>query len=143
MSNKKSGSDFEREFALLLASKGFWAHILQDNRNGQPFDLIAARDGVTYVFDCKDCTGQYFDLRRMEENQRNAMELWQECGNIPGVFAVRFPEGGIFLFSYPDLKYYEQNDMKRIRQYNAWSYGYSIDEYMLMFGGARNANQDQ
>ena len=60
MSNKSNGTAFEREFAQMLSEHGFWAHCLKDNQNGQPFDVIAARNGITYVFDCKDCQ----DIRR-------------------------------------------------------------------------------
>lgn len=92
MSNKSNGTAFEKEFAWLLSKHGFWVHCLQDNANGQPFDVIAARNGLTYVFDCKDCQGNVFRLNRIEENQDNAMRLWSETGNHPGLFAVRFGE---------------------------------------------------
>lgn len=45
MGNKRNGNAFEREFAELLANHWFWVHIFQDNKNGQPCDIIAARSG--------------------------------------------------------------------------------------------------
>ena len=94
MSNKSMGTAFEREFAELLAEKGFWVHRLQDNQNGQPFDIIAVKNGRAYAFDCKDCAGRSFPLSRIEENQRLAMERWEECGNGTGYFAVHFIASG-------------------------------------------------
>lgn len=94
MSNKSAGTAFEREFAGLLAEKGFWVHRLQDNQNGQPFDIIAVKNGRAYAFDCKDCAGSVFTLSRIEENQRMAMERWEECGNGTGYFAVHFVSSG-------------------------------------------------
>ena len=47
MSNKSNGTDFEKEFAQKLSDHGFWVHRMQDNQNGEPFDVIAARDGET------------------------------------------------------------------------------------------------
>ena len=81
MSNKKDGSAFEREFAEKLSVNGYWVHLLRDNQNGQPFDLIAVRDGEAFAFDCKDCASEKFLLSRIEENQKTAMGLWMECGN--------------------------------------------------------------
>lgn len=89
MNNKRQGTAFEKEFAGLLSEHGFWVHRLKDNENGQPFDLIAARDGKTYVIDCKDCGSERFRLSRVEENQSSAMRLWEGTGNKPGLFAIR------------------------------------------------------
>lgn len=100
MSNKSNGTAFEREFATLLAGHDFWVHLMQDNRNGQPFDVIAARDGVTYVFDCKDCKSERFELSRIEANQKLAMEHWWNCENSEPMFAIKFPFLGIRLLSY-------------------------------------------
>lgn len=100
MSNKSNGTAFERKFAQLLAEHGFWAHVLNDNRNGQPFDIIAAKHGETFVFDCKDCKSEKFLFSRIEPNQEAAMELWQGCGNHEGLFAIQFPFLGIRLLPY-------------------------------------------
>ena len=85
MSNKAAGTRFEKEFAGILADNWFWVHLFQDNRNGQPCDVIAARDGNAYLFDCKDCQGNRFPLSRMEENQYNAMKLFRLTGNKRGM----------------------------------------------------------
>ena len=92
MSNKSSGTAFEREWAQMLADHGFWAHCLKDNANGQPFDVIAARNGTAYVFDCKECASGRFQLSRIEENQKTAMSLWSETGNTMGMFVLKFEE---------------------------------------------------
>lgn len=93
MSNKSSGTAFEREWAQMLADHGFWAHCLKDNANGQPFDVIAAKGGKAYAFDCKECQYNDFSLYRIEENQLYAMQLWQTCGNGEGMFVIGLPDG--------------------------------------------------
>lgn len=102
MSNKKDGSAFEKEFAEKLSVNGYWVHLLRDNQNGQPFDLIAVRDGEAFAFDCKDCASEKFLLSRIEENQKTAMRLWMECGNNEPMFALQFPLLGIRLLKYKD-----------------------------------------
>ena len=104
MSNKSSGTAFECDFATSLSGYGFWVHRLQDNRNGQPFDVIAARDGITYVFDCKDCSQERFPFSRIEENQKTAMKLWWECGNTEPMFAIQFPLQGVRVVSLSVLE---------------------------------------
>ena len=74
-SNKALGNAFEREFCEELASKGFWVHNMAQNKDGQPADVIAVIDGYPFLIDCKVCAHDKFPLKRIEENQRNAMEL--------------------------------------------------------------------
>lgn len=88
VSNKSDGNRFEGEFCELLAKHGFWVHNLAQNAHGQPADVIAAKNDKVFLIDCKFCTGKYFSLARIEENQESAMMLWQECGNGDGWFAV-------------------------------------------------------
>ena len=104
MSNKSSGTAFECDFAMRLSGYGFWVHRLQDNHNGQPFDVIAARDGIAYVFDCKDCSQERFPFSRIEENQKTAMKLWWECGNTEPLFAIQFPLRGVRVVSLSVLE---------------------------------------
>lgn len=81
VSNRKMGHDFEKELCHTLYDNGFWVHNLTQNAAGQPFDLIAVRNGRAYAIDAKVCANDVFLLSRIEENQRYAMSLWMECGN--------------------------------------------------------------
>ncbi len=58
--NRKVGTGFERDLCLSLSGCGFWAHNLAQDSQGQPFDVIAARNGVSYPIDCKDCSKNIF-----------------------------------------------------------------------------------
>lgn len=102
MNNKKAGTAFEKEFCSKLAEHGFWVHRFQDNKNGQPFDIIAAKNMKTLVFDCKDCTTETFVLSRIEDNQKLAMKAWQKAGNLYAMFAIKMNEK-IYIVLYDSL----------------------------------------
>ena len=82
MNNKQAGNEFEREFCEILSKNGFWVHNMANRKNGQPADVIAAKDGLAYLFDCKDCANDVFQLSRIEENQKAAMEKWNKCAGV-------------------------------------------------------------
>jgi Holliday junction resolvase len=101
MSNKKLGNDFESEFGNILSEHGYWVHLLSQNSAGQPADVIAVKNAVAYLIDCKVCsTEKGFALNRMEENQNLLMELWNECGNGQGWFAMKLPTDDIFMLPH-------------------------------------------
>ena len=97
MSNRAVGNAFEQEFSELLYAYGFWVHRLTQDSAGQPADVIAVRNKIAYLIDCKDCSSKGFDLRRVEDNQITAMRLWDECGNGQGWFALKVPTGDIYM----------------------------------------------
>ena len=96
-SNRAVGNAFEQELCDLLYAYGFWAHNLKQDNSGQPADVIAVRNKIAYLIDCKDCSAKGFDLRRVEDNQITAMQLWDECGNGQGWFAIKVPTGDIYM----------------------------------------------
>lgn len=102
--NRKVGNAFERDLCLSLAGYGFWVHNLAQNSRGQPFDVIAARNGVSYPIDCKDCARDVFRLARIEENQASAMSLWRSTGNGEGWFALRLASGAVYFFAFSTLQ---------------------------------------
>lgn len=130
MSNKAAGTKFEKEFAGILADNWFWVHLFQDNRNGQPCDVIAARDGNAYLFDCKDCQGNRFPLSRMEENQYNAMKLFRLTGNKRGMFVIRYPETGIYLVDFEVLKKLKDDGVTQIGENSIVRYGRSLQSWL-------------
>lgn len=105
MSNNKSlGNSFEAEFCEILFENGFWTHNLAQNASGQPADVIAARNGKTYLIDCKVCSNRGFALSRMEENQDLSMELWKDTGNGDGWFALKVEEEEIVMIPHFSIK---------------------------------------
>lgn len=96
-SNRAVGNAFEQELSELLYAYGFWVHRLTQDSAGQPADVIAVRNKTAYLIDCKDCSTKGFDLRRVEENQITAMQLWDECGNGQGWFAIKVPTDEIYM----------------------------------------------
>lgn len=101
-SNRAVGNKFEKEFCEKLFEYGFWVHNLKQDNAGQPADVIAVRNKVAYLIDCKDCSSKGFDLRRIEENQINAMQLWGLCGNWNGWFALKV-QGEIYMITLSAL----------------------------------------
>lgn len=102
--NRKVGTGFERDLCLSLSGCGFWAHNLAQNSQGQPFDVIAARNGVSYPIDCKDCSKNIFKMERIKENQFSAMSLWEETGNGEGWFALRMMNGAVYFLSFTVIR---------------------------------------
>jgi len=147
MNNKQAGTEFEKAFAGILAENWFWVHLFQDNRNGQPCDVIAARNGQTHLFDCKDCQGDFFQLNRMEENQYNAMKLFELTGNNKGMFAIRFRDEKIYLLEYDRIKELQTADFKRINSTVCRTQGKSLEEWLEQWNtedsrGDQNADRD-
>ena len=110
MSNKKLGNQFESELCEILSMYGFWCHNLAQNAAGQPADVIAVKNGRAYLIDCKVCsTDKGFALSRVEGNQELAMNLWNECDNGQGWFAMKLPTGDIFMVPHVVIKAYRNS----------------------------------
>ena len=103
-SNRKNGSSFEKELCQSLSKCGFWVHLMTQNSQGQPFDVIAARNGVSYPIDCKDCAKDIFKLERIEENQYSAMSLWRDTNNGESWFALRLSNGAVYMISFSNME---------------------------------------
>ena len=102
--NRKVGNSFEKDLCRSLSAYGFWCHNLAQNSQGQPFDVIAARNGVSYPIDCKDCSKNIFKMERIEENQFSAMTLWKDTGNGESWFALRLMNGAIYMISFSNME---------------------------------------
>ena len=107
MNNKKLGSTYETDLCEILSAHGFWVHLLNANKAGQPADIIAVRNKVSHLIDAKVCSDNKFPLNRMEENQDLAMELWKDCGNGLGWFALKL-DSGIYMLSHYCIKAYSE-----------------------------------
>jgi len=90
MSNKKLGSDFEQEVCEILANKGYWAMKIPDDKNGQPFDIIAGKDNQIFAIECKTCDSRFFNISRIEVNQRYAFEAFGNANNDYAYFVFKY-----------------------------------------------------
>lgn len=99
MSNKKNGSDFEKELCEMFAKEGMWARLEYPAEDGsQPFDVKAIYRDEIYVFECKDCKNGYFDLNRIENNQETALRFLSENMLDPKIlFAFKFDNDFLFV----------------------------------------------
>ena len=108
MTNKKLGNDFEQELCERLSEYEFWTHNMAMNKAGQPADIIAVRNKSAHLIDAKVCSSRGFALSRVEENQELAMELWRECGNGQGWFALKIPTGEIYMLPHICIQAYKR-----------------------------------
>lgn len=100
ISNRKAGTDFERQLCASLMDAGYWCHRMAQTAAGQPFDVIAARSGTCIPIDCKVCEKDVFPLHRVEDNQFSAMSLWRETGNGESYFALKLSDGAVYMLSF-------------------------------------------
>ena len=75
--NRTIGGKFEQDLSHILAENGFWVHVMQQNKAGQPADLIAVKGRYHTLIDCKVISDENgFPFERVEENQKYAMYWW-------------------------------------------------------------------
>ena len=128
MTNKKMGNRFESELCEILAENGFWSHNLAQNSAGQPADVIAVKNGVAYLIDCQVCSKGKFQFNRIEENQDLSMDLWYDCGNGFGWFALKF-DTGIYMVTREALQECSTCHSAMTPEL-ANGYGYPLEEWL-------------
>ena len=128
MSNKKLGNSFEAELCEKLAEEGFWAHNLAQNAAGQPADIIAVKQGEAFLIDCKVCSQGKFQYSRIEENQDLSMDLWRDCGNGKGLFALKF-DTGIYIVDRESIRNCSHHHPAMTAEL-ADMYGCSLEEWL-------------
>ena len=116
--NKKLGNDFEKELSEILYDAGYWVHLLNQNKNGQPADVIAVKDTTAYLIDAKVCSNDVFRFSRIEENQRYAMDAWISAGNTSPYFAVKM-SSDVYMVSYAAIKEFEEKGKKQFTEKEA------------------------
>ena len=114
-SNKKIGNNFENEFTELLSKHGWWALNIGGSANGQPADVIAVKDTVAQLIDCKVCSKNRFVLSRVEPNQELSMSLWHDCNNGTCWFALKIDDG-IYMLNFEKVRLLLANDVKSLNE---------------------------
>ena len=103
------GNSFEDELCDILSGYGFWVLNVAQKKSGQPADVIAVKNKKAYLIDAKVCSDNRFVLSRIEENQDLSMDLWKECGNGIGWFALKLDEYDteVFMISHHIMTAYK------------------------------------
>lgn len=116
MVNKIVGNRFETELSRTLGEHGFWCHVMQQNKAGQPADVIAVKRSYHTLIDCKVISGERatFPFSRVEENQRYAMTRFQERGGHVCWFALKMPGGEIRMLSLCAIMRLEKKGKKSL-----------------------------
>ena len=131
--NKKLGNDFEKELSEILYDAGYWVHLLNQNKNGQPADIIAVKDGRAYLIDAKVCTYEVFPFRRIEENQQLAMDMWKECGNGTSYFALK-ARNEVYIVAYDTIKDLQKKGKKQLNFDDMNKYGTRLATWLRLKG---------
>lgn len=112
--NRTVGERFEEELCERLAEYGWWSHNLAQNQVGQPADVIAVKNDIAVLIDCKACANDKFALSRIEGNQEGAMTLWGARGNRECYFAMKLTNGEIYMVHFEDLMKMEKEGKKTL-----------------------------
>lgn len=130
--NRTVGGRFEQDLAVMLAEHGFWVHILQQTKAGQPADLIAVKGRFHTLIDCKvisDSRG--FPMDRIEENQRLAMGVFRrKCGEMC-YFAMKLPDGEIRMAACGRLETLAARGRKRLTEEEIREQMWPLDEWLI------------
>ena len=129
--NRTIGGQFELELAEELANNGFWVHIMQQNKSGQPADIIAVRGKWHTLIDCKvisDDKGFPFD--RVEENQKYAMRMFTRKANELCYFAFRLTDGTVWLVSLERIETLKGRGKKRLTDNEIRNQTWSLQKWI-------------
>lgn len=118
--NRTVGGRFEEELCGLLAEHGWWAHNMAQNQVGQPADVIAVKNNIAVLIDCKVCANDRFALSRIECNQEGAMTLWEARGNAYCYFAMKLTDGTIHMVHFDDLNLLDSFGTKTISDFSRY-----------------------
>lgn len=137
ISNKKAGTTFEHEFCILAHEHGFWAHLMQASKQGQPADVLLCKNNIPALIDCKDCENNVFPFSRIEENQWYAMATWIKKGNKLALFALKLGTE-IYLIPFKVILRLAQSGVKQLNQKQIIEQSYTFIEWEVGFNADNN-----
>ena len=119
MNSKKIGNKIEVKLRKTLSYWGFFAHLLVDNKNGQPFDIIAIKNGKIFAIDSKASISNRFNRSRIEDNQYSSLAKIAKEGAYTG-FAIYYKNEFYFL-EFKNIntgvKSYEITKLPKLEEY--------------------------
>lgn len=129
--NRSNGNRFEQELSHILAENGFWVHVFQQNKSGQPADIIAVKGKFHTLIDCKlvsDDNGFPFD--RVEDNQKLAMRLFHRKCCEACYFALKLKDDTIRMVSLDKLETMKNRGRKRLSNKDINNEAWPLDRWL-------------
>ena len=106
---------------------------MAQNAAGQPFDILAARNGKAYPIDAKVCVNDYFRLDRVEDNQKFSMFKWRERGNRHGWFALKLSDGQIRMVADKTIGQLIREGIHTMTLNMILEYGFLLEEWVEIY----------
>lgn len=128
--NRTTGGRFEQELSHILADNGFWVHVMQQNKAGQPADIIAVRGRFHTLIDCKVCDNGFFAFERIEDNQRSAMKMFFRKAGELSYFALKLPDGSIRMVSLERCETLKNRGKRRISAEDMQKETWNLDSWL-------------
>ena len=129
--NRSNGGRFEQDLSHALAENGFWVHVMQQNKSGQPADLIAVKGHFHTLIDCKVISGDKgFPFSRVEDNQKLAMRTFQRrCGELC-YFALKLPDESVWMISMERIETLKGRGKKRLTEDEIRTQTWSLENWL-------------
>lgn len=126
---KKIGNNYEKKLCELLYTKGYWCHLFEYSKNGQPCDVIAIKGDVSMLIDVKHCCKDLFTFDRIEPNQRTCFNYAMNICKIKRLgFVIYFKSEEKFKWlNFKVLKTLEEKGKKSIRKEDLPDFEFMLD----------------
>lgn len=123
---KVKGRNLETEVVENLLTHSFWAMMVTSTVGGQPFDIIACKNGRGFAIECKELvSSEKFGQSRIEDNQRFAFQVWADCGNDEGWFAFKMDDGTIWMIQAKEVLSWDTPQTVR-------NHGLSLEDWLRL-----------
>lgn len=127
MKNQEIGKLTEFKAAQIFAKHGYWVYQCPKTPEGQPADLIVAKDNKITLVEVKHCDGDRFSLQRVEPNQFTAYKFFKSKGNKSHKILIQF-KSGICLLDFQHIYIRKKLGVKSITFLDAQELGEILDE---------------
>lgn len=116
----KLGDDTEKDIAKFFRGLGYWVFIIPKKIGGQPFDIIASKNNVSWFVDAKHLEENKasFPFSRIEPNQETSMNYARTFANITNVgFVIKWERDNsrLFFLNYEQFINFKKNGVKSVK----------------------------
>lgn len=122
MKNHEIGKITEFNAAKFFSKKGYWVYQCPKTPDGQPADLIVAKDNKITLVEVKHCKNDRFNLSRIEPNQFTSYKFFKRKGNTSHKILIVF-KSGVCLLDFKYIYIRKKLDEKSIDFYDAQELG--------------------